>query len=77
MGSDQETDPQSSDTNLMRNGAGSSSSWLERGGSLWRTDCNGGGREIENAQEGKRERKGEEHSRTMIKMMQGSSGMVS
>ena len=36
----------SSDTNLMRNGAGSSSSWLERGGSLWRTDCNGGGREV-------------------------------
>ena len=57
MGSDQETDPQSSDTNLMqnewgivvnlmRNASESSSSWLERGGSLWRTACNGGGREI-------------------------------
>ena len=31
---------------LMRNASGSSSSWLERGGSLWRTDCNGGGRKI-------------------------------
>ena len=27
----------SSDTNLMRNGVGSSSSWLERGESLWKT----------------------------------------
>ena len=57
MESDQEADPQSSDTNLMRNGAGSSSSWLERGGSLWRTACNGGGREFENAQRGEERKK--------------------
>ena len=38
--------------NLMRNGAGSSSSWLERGGSLWGRDCNGGGRGFENTQRG-------------------------
>ena len=43
MGSDQETDPQGSDTNLMRNGAGLLSSWLERGGSLGSTDAERGG----------------------------------
>ena len=42
---------------VMRNASGSSSSWLERGGSLWRTACNGGGREFENAQRGEERKK--------------------
>ena len=64
--------------NLMRNASGSLSSWLERGGSLWRTACNGGGREIENAQRGKeRKKRGRTLKNNEIKMMQGASGMVS
>ena len=71
MGSDQETDPLALIPNLMRNGAGSSSSPIEEG----RIYVGG---VIAMVVEGVlRTLRGVEGGRMLIKTMQGASGMVS